>query len=121
MSNMKKTLVTIGIFILATMAAKFLGQHSGTASAIQEAQQEAIAQGMPGELFGVKWLTPLEEVKQLRPNIRQINEEMFSEQETFLGRKANITYFVKNNSTLMFIITFFGSTSREALRQHVSF
>jgi hypothetical protein len=110
---LKKTLLTIGLLALIALTAKFIGGNAATDSAAQYVQQEANAQKMPTDIFGVKWLATLEELKQLRPNIQQESSELFSEQGLFLGRNAKIGYYVRNNSTLMFIITFSEPASME--------
>lgn len=110
---MKKILLTVGLFAFIAVIAKFIGSDAASISAAQHVQQEAIAQRMPTDIFGVRWLATLEELKQLRPNIQQESTELFSEQELFLGRKAKIGYYVKNNSILMFIITFSEPASTE--------
>ncbi|MBK9444871.1 MAG: hypothetical protein IPO00_01520 [Betaproteobacteria bacterium] len=103
---MKKALVAIGIIAFLVVAAKFVGERGGTISAIQSLQQEADAQKMPREFFGVKWLASLDDIKRLRPTIQQESQELFSEQVIYGERNAKMTYYVKNNSTLMFIVTF---------------
>lgn len=113
---MKKTLIAIGTFAIVAIAAKFIGERAGTVSAVHSLQQEAAAQKMPNEFFGVKWLASLEDIKRLRPNIQQESPELFSERVTFMGRNAKITYYIKNNSTLMFIITFSESATTESFK-----
>lgn len=101
-----KKLIGIGALIVLILIFKFVGGQLGSTAAVQSVQQQAIAQNMPIEILGVKWLASLEEVKSIRPNIRQDSPETFSEDTLFQERKAEVTYFIKKNTVVMFIITF---------------
>ena len=109
--SVKKIIFTVLIVVALSTIAKYVGSNSGAVSAMRMVQQEASGEGMPTDFFGVKWLASTEELKRLRPNVQQESAELFNEQEYFLGRKAKVTYYVKNNLTLMFIITFSEQTS----------
>ena len=109
---MKKYIIGFIVVVVLAVAVQFGSNFIGTYTAIDSVRSDAAQQHMPTGFFGVSWLTPVNELRSIRPNVVPDSNNQLAEEVTFLGRKAKIDYYVKTGNVLVFTIHFLGASEK---------
>lgn len=109
--------ISIAIFCVIMFGAKFLGPQSGIQRAMQDVQQECIAQGAPTGYMGAKWLMSMSQVKALFPDATEFTPRNLKLDTTAFGRPAFVDFVFTDNLLLMIIISFKGEKTEGTYRQ----
>jgi len=109
--------ISIAIFCVIMFGAKFLGRQSGIQRAIQDVQEECIAQDAPTGYMGAKWLMSMSQVKSLFPDATEFTPRNLKLDTTAFGRPAFVDFMFTDNLLLMIIISFKGEKTESTYRQ----
>ena len=109
--------ISIVIFCVIILGAKFLGRQAGRQAAIQRVQQESIVQGAPTGFMGAKWLMTMSQVKSLFPDAIEFIPGNLKLDTTAFGRPAFVDFMFTDNLLLMIIISFKGDKTESTYRQ----
>ncbi|MGH9438678.1 MAG: hypothetical protein ACRD22_12500 [Terriglobia bacterium] len=108
---MKKYVVAAIVLIALAGLAKLAGLYVGARSALSAVEVEAHQHHMPTGFFGVSWLDSTDALLAARPSVVPVSDSMVGESVQYLGRPAQINYYVKGGNVLMFAIHFAGVAS----------
>jgi hypothetical protein len=107
----KRPLIAVPMLLILIPLAKGLGAWAGRSAARQEIAAEATAAGQPDGVLGTQWLMTKAQLRGVVPDAIPYKEDSLRNSADFMGRAATNIYQFENDSLLIVLVNFNGSSS----------